>query len=296
MVTDRIINQLQNGIIPWHKPWSGACLAEGGAINYVSRKPYSMLNQLLLGKEGEWLTFKQVKDFGGSIRKGAKAGMVVFFARVKYEKTTKEDGEGNEQPVIKVKEYLAPILRYYNVFHIDDTTGIKSKIKKEEASEPSIQPIEAAEAIINDYMARETALTFRNDRLTDRAYYSPSTDTVNVPMLSQYQIPEEYYSTTFHELVHSTKAKSRCDRDSEQHGIAAFGNEDYSREELVAEIGSAMLCNNIGINCDKAFTNSVAYIQGWLSHLQNDNHAIVWASSRAEKAARYIIGQPQQQQ
>lgn len=292
MVTDRIIDQLQNGIIPWRKPWSGACLADGGAINYVSRKPYSMLNQLLLGKEGEWLTFKQVKDLGGSIKKGAKAGMVVFFARVKYDKKTVVDDEGNEETINTAKEYLVPILRYYNVFHIDDTTGIQTKIKADEPTEPTIQPIEAAEVVINSYLARETAITFHNDRPTDRAYYSPATDTVNVPMLSQYQIPEEYYSTTFHELVHSTKSKSRCDRDSERQGIAAFGNEEYSREELVAEIGSAMLCNNVGIDCEKAFINSVAYIQGWLSHLKNDNHAIVWASSRAEKAARYIIGQP----
>ena len=141
MVTDRIIDQLQNGIIPWRKPWSGACLADGGAINYVSRKPYSMLNQLLLGKEGEWLTFKQVKDLGGSIKKGAKAGMVVFFARVKYDKKTVVDDEGNEETINTTKEYLVPILRYYNVFHIDDTTGIQTKIKAEEPAEPTIQPI-----------------------------------------------------------------------------------------------------------------------------------------------------------
>ena len=85
--------------------------------------------------------------------------------------------------------------------------------------------------------------------------------------------------------------ESRCNRKSE-HKLAAFGSEDYSREELVAEIGSAMLCNNVGINCDKAFNNSVAYIQGWLKKLKDDNRMIVWAASRAEKAARYILGEP----
>lgn len=284
MVTDRIVEQLDKGIIPWQKPWSGACLADGGAINYVSRKPYSFLNQLLLGKEGEWLTFKQIKDAGGNIKKGSKAGMVVFFKQVKMNKTVKnEDGSEKEE------QRLVPILRYFNVFHIDDTEGVESKIKKEEETGTLIFPIDTAEEVITGYLGREKALKFHNDKLTDRAFYSPSLDMVSVPMLSQYEIPEEYYSTTFHELVHSTKAKSRCDRDSEQHGIAAFGNEDYSREELVAEIGSAMLCNKIGIECEKAFKNSVAYIQGWLKALKNDNRAIVWASSRAEIAAKFIL-------
>ena len=284
LVTDRIVEQLNKGIIPWQKPWSGACLADGGAINYVSRKPYSFLNQLLLGKEGEWLTFKQIKDAGGNIKKGSKAGMVVFFKQVKMNKTVKnEDGSEKEE------QRLVPILRYFNVFHIDDTEGVESKIKKEEETGTLIFPIDTAEEVITGYLGREKALKFHNDKLTDRAFYSPSLDMVSVPMLSQYEIPEEYYSTTFHELVHSTKAKSRCDRDSEQHGIAAFGNEDYSREELVAEIGSAMLCNKIGIECEKAFKNSVAYIQGWLKALKNDNRAIVWASSRAEIAAKFIL-------
>lgn len=195
----------------------------------------------------------------------------------------------NEDGSEKEEQRLVPILRYFNVFHIDDTEGVESKIRKEEETGTLIFPIDTAEEVITGYLGRENALKFHNDKLTDRAFYSPSLDMVSVPMISQYEIPEEYYSTTFHELVHSTKAKSRCDRDSEQHGIAAFGNEDYSREELVAEIGSAMLCNKIGIECEKAFKNSVAYIQGWLKAIKNDNRAIVWASSRAEIAAKFIL-------
>ena len=83
--------------------------------------------------------------------------------------------------------------------------------------------------------------------------------------------------------------QSRCDRKSEQKGIAAFGNEEYSREELVAEIGSAMLCNYAGLNNEKAFKNSVAYVQSWLKVLKNDSKMILWAASRAEKAAKYIL-------
>ena len=107
-------------------------------------------------------------------------------------------------------------------------------------------------------------------------------------MLSQYQDAEEYYSTTFHELTHSTIPPYRCDRKAEN-DHAFFGNEDYSREELVAELGSAMICNALNLDCEKAFKNSVAYIQGWLKALHNDNKMIVWAASRAEKAAKYIM-------
>ena len=289
MVTDRIVAQLEKGLVPWRKPWTGVGVEDGGAINYVTRKPYSMLNQMLLGREGEYLTFNQVKERGGNIKKGAKSGVVVYFSNVTLRKR-EEKTEDGETKTVKVKEErLVPILRYYNVFHIDDCEGIESKIKVEEQTGPKISPIQSAEKVINDYVQREKSLTFRNNVPTDKAYYSPGSDLVSVPMLSQYDIAEEYYSTTFHELTHSTMPESRCNRKAEQK-LAAFGSEDYSREELVAEIGSAMLCSSVKIDCDKAFNNSVAYIQGWLRKLKNDNKMIVWASSRAEKAAKYILG------
>lgn len=293
IVTDRICEQLQKGLIPWRKPWHGVGLEDGGAINYVTRKPYSLLNQMLLGRPGEFLTFNQIKERGGKIRKGAKASFVVFFSSVIYknkkQETIKEDGTTEEETIFVVEEKQVPILKYYNVFHIDDVEGIKSKIETV-APVTDLQPINAAEKVINNYLDREDHLQFINNKLSDRAYFSPVLDLVNVPMLSQYEIREEYYSTTFHELVHSTMTESRCNRRSENK-LAAFGGADYSREELVAEIGSAMLCNRIGIDCKKAFNNSVAYIQGWLKALKNDNKFIVWAASRAEKAAKYILNE-----
>lgn len=289
MVTDRIVEQLEKGIIPWQRPWSGLGLDDGGAINYVSRKPYSLLNQMLLGKPGEWLTWKQLKERGGNIKKGAKAGIVVFYTKYTVAKRTEvdEDGEVEEISVTHLRDI--PVLRYYNVFHIDDCEGIESKIVDVEAND-TLEPIERAESVISDYLGREQGLKFVNDKPSNRAYYAPALDLVQVPMLSQYAIVEEYYSTAFHELVHSTKKQSRCNRCGDNDKIAARSKDDYSREELVAESGSAMLCSVLGIDCDKAFKNSVAYIQGWLRALKNDNKAIVWASSRAEKAARYILG------
>ena len=283
MVTDRITAQLEQGNIPWRRPWTGASVDNGGAINYVSRRPYSLINQLVLGRPGEYLTWKQIEELGGKVRKGAKAGMVVFFKSLVI-----EDKENIDPETGKAKTKTVPYLQYYNVFHLDDVEGIDTKIVPGEA--PEVEPIEAAEKVIADYLRREGHLRFQNDRPSNRAYYSPSLDEVVVPMLSQYEIREEYYSTTFHELTHSTLKASRCDRVAEN-ANAHFGNEVYSREELVAEIGSAMLCNRVGIEVEKAFRNSVAYIKGWLRALKDDPKMIVWAASRAEKAARFIINE-----
>ena len=285
MVTDRVIEQMRQGIIPWQRPWTGG----GGCVNYVSRKPYSHLNQLLLGRPGEWLTFKQIQECGGHIKKGAKASFVVFYAQrvVSNTKHIKDEETGEERD--EQVESLKPVLRYYNVFHIDDCEGIESKMQQGD-DECKLQPVERAEQIIGGYVSREQGLKFINDKVTGSAYYSPATDTVVVPMMSQYEIVEEYYSTTFHELTHSTMTADRCDR-SHDLKHAAFGTETYSREELVAELGSAMLCNIAGLDCAKAFKNSVAYIQGWSRKLMDDNRAIVWAAARAEKAARYIQGE-----
>ena len=283
MVTDRITAQLEQGNIPWRKPWTGASVDNGGAINYVSRRPYSLINQLVLGKPGEYLTWRQIEELGGKVRKGAKAGFVVFFKNITIQDKTFINPENGEPETRTI-----PLLRYYNVFHLYDVEGIESKIIPGEA--PKVQPIEAAEKVINDYLSRQPELKFQNDKPSNRAYYSPAQDMVVVPMLSQYAIPAEYYSTTFHELTHSTIPASRCDRVSEN-ANAFFGNEDYSREELVAEIGSAMLCNRVGIEAKKAFRNSVAYIKGWLKALKNDNKMIVWAAGRAEKAAKFILNE-----
>lgn len=289
MVTDRIVEQLEKGIIPWRRPWSGLGLEEGGAINYVSRKPYSLLNQMLLGKPGEWLTYKQLKERGGKIKKGSKAGIVVFYTKFTVAKRTGKNADGEEQEVSVVSMKDIPVLKYYNVFHIDDIEGVESMESKVKLNEEN-HPIERAELVISDYVSREQGLKFVNNVPTNRACYSPAFDTVHVPMLSQHVTAEEYYSTAFHELVHSTMLEKRCNR-KEDNKKVSFGSDDYSREELVAETGSAMLCSALGIDCDKAFKNSVAYIQGWLRALKGDNKAIVWASSRAEKAARYIMGE-----
>ncbi len=285
MVTDRIIEMMSQGIIPWHKPWHYGAKNEGmdEAISYTTRRAYSVLNQWLLGEPGEYLTFHQIQECRGRIKKGEKSRMVVFFKSAQY--TDKDPDTGEE----KLHSY--PLLRYYNVWHINQTEGIASKCTGEEVDIPlGPSPVEEAESIIHGYLTRETELKFQNDKPTGKAYYSHSQDMVVVPMLGQYDIADEYYSTAFHELTHSTLKESRCNRVADN-AHAFFGNADYSREELVAEMGAAMLCSHSGLDNQKAFRNSVAYLQNWMQALRNDPKMIVWAANRAEKAARYILGE-----
>lgn len=267
-VTDRIISELQKGNIPWRKPWKGR-----KAINYVSRKEYQGINLLLLPYPGEYLTFKQIQEKKGKIKKGEKANMVVYFKML-----TQEDENG--------KEETFPLLRYYNVFHISQTEGIESKLEEYKAGNEN-DIIVDAEKIVNEYIQREN-IKLNIIAGSDKACYIPAKDEIVLPDISQFVGSTEYYSTAYHEMVHSTGHKSRLDRHAEQK-THSFGSQDYSKEELIAEIGSAMLCNSIGIEIPETFSNSVAYIQSWLKKLKDDASLIVSASGKAQKAVNYIL-------
>lgn len=275
MVTERIIEQLENNIIPWEKPWTGI---RSGAFNRISKKPYSLLNQMLLHHEGEYATFKQWSDLGGHVRKGEKSEIVCFW-KIHSIEEEQEDGT-------KTVKHI-PLLRYYNVFHISQVEGVEP-LPKEELND--IEPIEKAENVLNDYWTRENIMV--EHKAGDRAYYSPTFDLIHLPLFEQFKDANEYYSTAFHESVHSTMKESRCNRAEDRKGkLVAFGSEEYSKEELVAEIGSANLMNIMGIETSKSFRNSGAYIKNWLSVLRNDVKFIVSASSKAEKAVNYILGE-----
>lgn len=274
LVTNRIIEQLENNIIPWEKPWNGTI---DGAFNRVSKKPYSILNQMLLKYDGEYASFKQWKDLGGHIRKGEKSEMVVFWKM--YPIKEKQD-DGTE--IIKT----IPLLKYINVFHISQVDGVEP-LKQKVIHD--IEPIDKAEKILNDYWNREN-ITIEHVK-GDKAFYSPMFDKIQLPLFEQFKQSEEYYSTAFHESIHSTMKTSRCNRQQDRKGkVVSFGSEEYSKEELVAEVGSAQLMNMVGIETTKSFRNSTAYIQSWLKVLRNDNKFIVSASSKAEKAVNYILG------
>ena len=275
MVTDRIIEQLESGIIPWEKPWTGI---RSGAFNRIRKKPYSLLNQMLLKFDGEYATFKQWQDLGGHVRKGEKSEIVTFW-KIQPVEEEKEDGTKEVKHI--------PLLRYYNVFHISQVDGVEP-LPKDELND--IEPIEKADTVLHDYWTKED-ITVEYKAGND-AYYSPRRDLIRLPLFEQFTNTNEYYSTAFHESVHSTMKESRCNRTEDRKGkLVAYGSEEYSKEELVAEIGSANLMNILGIETTKSFKNSSAYIQGWLSKLQSDVKFIVSASSKAEKAVKYILGE-----
>ena len=272
MATDRIIEQLEQGVIPWEKPWGGVI---DGAYNRISKRPYSLLNQMLLQHSGEYATFKQWSELGGHIRKGEKSEIVVFWKLQPY-----EDENADGEKIIK----QIPLLRYYNVFHVSQVDGIEPK----ELDLNEFEPIEEAERIKTEYMTREHLKIL--EKLTDKAFYSPTFDYIQIPCKEQYQNVEEFYSTLFHEMVHSTGYKTRLDREDVK-DCMYFGSENYSKEELTAELGSAFLVNLLGIETKNSFRNSSAYIQGWLGRLRGDKKFIVSASSKAEKAVKYILNE-----
>ena len=275
MVTNRIIEQLEQGIIPREKPWSGTL---DGAFNRVSKRPYSLLNQMLLSKSGEYASFKQWQELGGHIRKGEKSEIIVFWKIYPIEEM-QEDGTKTVKNI--------PLLKYINVFHISQIDGVEP-LKKEEFHD--LEPIEKAGKILTDYWNREH-ITVEHIK-GNKAFYSPMRDMIQLPLFEQFRQSEEYYSTAFHESIHSTIKESRCNRAEERKNkLVAFGSEEYSKEELIAEIGSANLMNIIGIETKKSFRNSTAYIQSWLRVLRNDNKFIVSASSKAEKAVEYILNE-----
>lgn len=284
-VTNRIIQQLTQGIIPWRKPWRMSGVSIKGeadlrklAFNRVTKTAYSALNQMLLSRAGEYASFKQWQDLGGKVKKGAKAEIVVFW---KWLEGKTKDTDTDEEKLVKI-----PYLRYYQVFHIQDVDGVEP-LKFEEVKAPdetTFAPEVQAEELINEYCEREEIeIRFGGNS----AFYAPRLDYIQLPERFQFgKKAGEFYSTAFHEIVHSTGHEERLDR---LNSCSGFGSESYSKEELVAEIGAAGLLNLLNIETESTFTNSVAYIQSWIKALRNDTKMIVQASSKAEKAVRYII-------
>lgn len=270
LVTERIIEELEKGSIPWEKPWSGR---RSGAYNFVTKRSYSLMNQMMLKHRGAYGTFKQWTEKGGKIRKGEKSEIVVFW-KFQIVEEENEDGEKEEKKI--------PMLRYYNVFHISQVDGVE--LKEEEL--PEVDPIESAEKIKRDYVEREHIKIL--EYATNEAFYSPSGDFIQVPERGQYKDANEFYSTLYHEMVHSTGHKNRLNRLEKD---ANFGNEVYSKEELVAELGSASIMNMLGLETKKTFRNSAAYIQSWIKVFKNDPRFIVSAAGKAEKAIKFIMNE-----
>jgi antirestriction protein ArdC len=283
-VTNKIISLLEQGVTPWRCGWN----KYGFARNYATGHRYSGINALLMNLTPHpipyFLSFNQAKQLGGSIRKGAKSEMVYFYTA--YYKN--EEGK-----TISQEEYTAlcgmgeepqriAFLKYFRVFNIADVENITISIPEVILQEH--KKITQCETIIHSHHNRP-AFVFED---ANRAYYNPVKDCINMPAIEQFTSAEEYYSCFFHELVHSTGHASRLNRK----GITqpnSFGSKDYSKEELIAEIGASFLCAHTSIDRPEIVENSAAYLQGWLSVLKADKKLIFKAAAAAQKAVNFLL-------
>ncbi len=267
IITHKIIEQLEQGTAPWSKPWKSE-----PPCNFVSRKPYKGVNPFLLAPQGYaspyWLTYKQASDLGGNVRKGAKSSIVTFWNIGQEKLHTRADGTTHlSKPIL---------LRYYNVFNLEQTDGIDYETA---AHVPSLDDCEKLVSAMPNPPSIGPS---------DRAYYRPSNDTVGIPPRDSFSSPESYYSTLFHELAHATGHTSRIGRDGIEK-LNSFGSEQYSKEELVAELSAAMLSGICGIT-PATLDNSASYLRSWINVLRGDSKLVVSAASAAQRAADYIRG------
>jgi len=271
IVQNRIIEQIEeaiknNGTAPWKRPWKG-----GLPKNYVTKRVYRGINLLLL-EPGSYITFNQIKDLQKKdpkihLKKGSKSNIIVFWNFIEKE----EDDE----------EKKIPFLKFYRVFHVSCVEGIE----EEEIEKFEHDPLEDAEELIEAY-SKEVKI--QEVEGGGRAFYSLTFDEIKIPSKKQFEYLEQYYSVLFHEIVHSTGHITRLNRlSNSDQGV--FGSESYSKEELVAEIGSNMILAMLGIENEIQQENSIAYLYGWLKAIKEDSKLIVHAAQQAQKASDYVF-------
>lgn len=322
-IADRILDMLEQGTVPWHKPWATAGRPMIPQISKQSGNAYTGSNQILLQmfqafagfETDEWATFKQIKAMGGSVRKGEKGCPLVFFSKqVKLFKgerparlnkwyrsledflqTAKERGYNpdrmlNEKGQVLYRvsgaEYkVTMILKDFTVFNLSQQDGVEYRIRPEapapEARNTSAR-IPEAEDIVTRWSDCPTITHGGNS-----AYYRPSTDSINVPAFEDFDGADEYYSTLYHEMSHSTGHQSRLSREGVTNH-SGFGSHSYGIEELIAEFSASYLCGVAGI--EKTIDNSASYIDSWIKTIKAQPEMVLDACFSAGKSANMILG------
>jgi antirestriction protein ArdC len=282
-VTNKMVALLEQGVAPWRCTWS----RYGMARNAVTSHIYTGINAFLMNLTGHavpyFVTFKQAKQLGGKIRKGASANPVYFFKSVFKDeegKTVKGEQIATLQGMGEEVNRIA-FLKYYNLFNIADVEGVEFPL-------PDLKtyyhnPLEQCEQLLRN-IPNPPSYVLKNG---SQPYYSPSKDELNMPKREQFETAEDYYTTFYHELVHATGHTSRLNRES-VNKCTPLGSPDYSREELIAELGASFLAAHTGINLPEITENSAAYLQGWLKALKADPKMIFKAAAEAQKAADYL--------
>jgi antirestriction protein ArdC len=276
-ITNRIIDSLNAGVIPWRKQWKDSRKNGGGSVPYnlTNGKRYRGINEISLLCSGYssngWATYKQAQALGFQVRKGERSSPVVWWSFPDRNNPAEKD--------------RAPYAKFYSVFNVEQMDGVPQELPLDDV-EP-FDAIESAETVANNYMLSASHPTLGWGG--SDAYFRPSTDHVQMPPRESFTAPENYYAVLFHEFVHSTGIKARLGRE-ELASMVRFGDREYSKEELTAEFGAAFLCGEAGISNDGILDNSAAYIQGWLAKLQSDKNFAIQAAQRAQKAADFILG------
>lgn len=272
-VTAQIIAQLEAGTVPWVKPWRADAKFSGQPYNAASNRCYRGINVALLCapqyEHSAWLTFKQAKDAGANVRKGEKGSLIVFYKPFKVTDRNAQPDENGDRATRTI-----PLLRTFHVFNIAQVENLPAKFLPQPDTRTEPERHAAADALLAQATIRHGG---------DRAFYSPGPDFIQLPKAPDFRSVADYYATALHELTHWTGHKSRCNRDFS----GRFGNEQYAREELVAEMGAAFLCANVGI---AGKLQHAEYIANWLQVLRGDHNAVLNAASLAQKAADFVLG------
>lgn len=288
VITNKILDEIEKtGKLNWVKEWKTRKSAS--PMNGITRKPYEGINFFLLSmaeyNSPYWLTYKQVEQLGGNVRKGEKSTMIVFWKMNTYTKTNVATNEEETKNV--------PLLRYYNVFNVEQCENITIEDNATPIEYNDNERIEIAEKICYDYQRREDITYFIKE--SDRAYYTPAKDSITMPLIEQFSSSENFYSTFFHEMGHSTGHKNRLNR-KEVNEVSYFGSCDYGLEELTAELTASFLCAEIGISNENTERNSIAYLKNWKNAIKGDKKLFLMASQRASKSAKYILGKQEETQ
>ncbi len=277
-VTQQIVEDLQRGVRPWTKPWSAEHLA--GRITRPLRhggQPYSGINVVLLWAEAVakgfaapiWMTFRQAAELGAHVRKGEHGATVVYANRFKRTETD-DDGQDVEREI--------PFLKAYSVFNVEQIDGLPAHFYA--VAEPTLQPTQRIAHADAFFRALQADIRHGGNN----AFYAVGPDYVQLPPFESFLDPEGYYATLAHECAHWTRHPTRLDRDF---GRKRWGDEGYAREELVAELGAAFLCADLGLELQPR-EDHAAYIESWLSVLQNDKRFIFSAAAFAQRAVDFL--------
>ncbi len=285
-VTDRMVQALEHGVVPWRTPWTLAgpprSMSTGHAYRGVNTWLLSLASHEHAWRSPWFGTYREIQERGGQVRQGEKSTLVTFWKM--FEKAERDPGTGD------LRARAMPMLRKFRVFNADQTDNLPGRFYPQPGQD---RPIDRPQAVLDGYLTMAYAPRLRHD-VAGQAYYDPVRDVIRMPPMTSHRSPGDYYVTAFHEAAHSTGHESRLNRPGITSQDASFGSHEYGKEELVAQMTASMLCAETGIDSKEIFQNSAAYIGSWIQTLKGDPKMVVSAAAAAQKATD-LITEPSRQ-